>query len=166
MSATLPAEAREIQRARAGLVSRVLAAGVDLLVVAAAVVGAVAAASVWRYFFSGGVTLALRWPSQLGLASLGGSLLTIYLAWGWARTGRTFGKRILGLALVTSRGSRVAWPVALLRAILYVVFPLGLLWSGISRTNRSVQDVLLRTVVVYDWHGARRKTRVADEHGA
>jgi hypothetical protein len=32
-----------------------------------------------------------------------------------------------------------------------VAFPIGLAWAIISRRNRSVQDVVLRTIVIYDW---------------
>jgi hypothetical protein len=41
---------------------------------------------------------------------------------------------------------------ALLRAILCVIFPIGLLWSVVSDSSRSLQDVLLRTSVIYDWN--------------
>ena len=40
---------------------------------------------------------------------------------------------------------------ALLRAVLCVLFPIGLFWIVLSSENRSVQDVLLRSSVVYDW---------------
>jgi hypothetical protein len=36
------------------------------------------------------------------------------------------------------------------RAFFCTVFPLGLLWVLVSQRNHSVQDVLLRTAVVYD----------------
>jgi hypothetical protein len=36
------------------------------------------------------------------------------------------------------------------RALLCVLFPVGLLWVLLSGENRSVQDVVLRTSVVYD----------------
>jgi hypothetical protein len=32
-----------------------------------------------------------------------------------------------------------------------VLFPILLLWVAVSRQNRSVQDLVLRTSVVYDW---------------
>jgi hypothetical protein len=35
--------------------------------------------------------------------------------------------------------------------VLYAAFPLGLAWVAVSRDSRSVQDLLLRTSVVYDW---------------
>jgi uncharacterized RDD family membrane protein YckC len=155
VSAALPLDARAIQRGRAGLVSRSAAGAIDLAVVTVGVFAAVAAASVWRFFFGGIGVLRLVWPSQIGLASLGGALLVAYLTWGWARIGRTMGKRILGLALVRTSGDRVGWIAAFVRAALCVVFPLGLLWCGVSRENRSLQDLIVGTAVVYDWHGAR-----------
>jgi uncharacterized RDD family membrane protein YckC len=61
-----------------------------------------------------------------------------------------------GLALEVLRvldrsGRRLRVPRALLRAVLYVVFPAGLLWVLVSRRNASVQDLLVGTAVVYDW---------------
>ena len=32
-----------------------------------------------------------------------------------------------------------------------MLFPLGLLWCAVDGSRRSVQDVVLRTTVVYDW---------------
>jgi hypothetical protein len=37
------------------------------------------------------------------------------------------------------------------RALLYVLFPAGLLWIMASRRNASVQDLVVRTAVLYDW---------------
>jgi hypothetical protein len=34
--------------------------------------------------------------------------------------------------------------------VVCTIFPIGLLWVLVSQENRSVQDVLLRTSVVYD----------------
>jgi hypothetical protein len=34
--------------------------------------------------------------------------------------------------------------------LLYVIFPVGLLWSAVSRERRSLQDVVVRSIVVYD----------------
>jgi uncharacterized RDD family membrane protein YckC len=159
VSVALPADARRFQGARAGVVSRLLAAGIDLAAAAAIVVGLVAVRSVWSFFFSNGVGIHMDWPSRLGLSTLGGAALFLYLAWGWARTGKTLGKRVLGLALVRANGGRVPAHVAVARAALYVIFPVGLLWCSVSANQRSVQDLVLRTAVVYDWRGARRRWR-------
>ena len=37
-----------------------------------------------------------------------------------------------------------------LRAVACVVFPVGLLWSAVSAQRQSLQDIVFRTVVVYD----------------
>jgi hypothetical protein len=48
------------------------------------------------------------------------------------------------------RGGRLGWGRCATRAVLCTLFPIGLVWVLVSRENRSVQDVLLRTSVVYD----------------
>jgi hypothetical protein len=40
---------------------------------------------------------------------------------------------------------------AFVRAVLCALFPIGLFWSAVSTRNESVQDLLVRTTVVYDW---------------
>jgi hypothetical protein len=41
--------------------------------------------------------------------------------------------------------------LALVRAAFCVIFPIGLLWVLFSGQNRSLQDLVLRTSVIYDW---------------
>ena len=45
--------------------------------------------------------------------------------------------------------------VALLRAVMYTFFAVGLVWCAVSPRRRSVQDILVGTSVIYDWrhHG-------------
>ena len=69
----------------------------------------------------------------------------------WSSTGRTYGHHMMGLRVVGPHGDRLSPPRALLRAVLCVGFPIGLLWCAVSRSRRSVQDVLVRTSVIYDW---------------
>ena len=73
-----------------------------------------------------------------------------YLTVTWAIPGRTYGDQLMGLRVTDRRGRRLHWSRAAARAVLYVVFPLGLGWVLFSARNRSVQDILLRTSVVYD----------------
>lgn len=79
-------------------------------------------------------------------------LLVLYLSIGWAATGRTIGKQVMGLRVVNRRGERLRFAGAFLRALICVVFPIGLLWCAVSGANRSLADLLVRTSVVYDWH--------------
>jgi uncharacterized RDD family membrane protein YckC len=82
---------------------------------------------------------------------LGFVAATLYLAAGWAYNGRSYGSHVMGLRVVNYKGVRLRPVTALLRAAFCVFFPIGLLWCAGSRANRSVQDVVLRSSVVYDW---------------
>jgi uncharacterized RDD family membrane protein YckC len=57
----------------------------------------------------------------------------------------------MGLHVVDRRGRNLRLGLALARAVFCVTFPVGLVWVAVSRENRSVQDLVLRTSVVYDW---------------
>ena len=78
-------------------------------------------------------------------------VLVLYLSVLWATTGRTYGDHVMGITVVGGHGSRLGPVRALVRAVLYAVFPLGLLWCAISARRHSLQDVVLRTQVVYAW---------------
>lgn len=139
-----------MQGRRAGLISRFLADAIDLMVVLASLVAI--------YFAVAGIRFLIRpraftWPelSALNLGTLGWILLIVYLTIGWANTGRTFGKTVLGLRVVEADGTRIPFWRALVRAILYAAFPIGLFWCVISRRNASLQDLVVRSTVVYDW---------------
>ena len=146
----VPREARPYQGHRAGLVTRMIANTIDGLVV-----GAVLAAA---YAGLNGVVFML---DPRGFEFVDGSLLlsmmaaltvaVCYLALGWALTGRTYGCHVMGLRVVGRRGGRVPPVVALLRAVTCVFFPIGLFWCAWSADHRSLQDVFLRTTVIYDW---------------
>jgi uncharacterized RDD family membrane protein YckC len=77
--------------------------------------------------------------------------VVLYLAGSWHSGGRTYGCHVMGLRVVDHQGRRPNLATALVRAALYGIFPLGLLWVGISGENRSLQDLILRTSVIYDW---------------
>ena len=57
----------------------------------------------------------------------------------------------MGLRVVGRSGRLLALGWASIRALLCVYFPFGLLWAGIDRRHRSVQDLILRTSVIHDW---------------
>jgi uncharacterized RDD family membrane protein YckC len=93
-----------------------------------------------------------RWPRPTTAVIVVVLLLVavVYLAVGWALTGRTYGSRLMGLRVLSSQGQLLGWTRSVLRALMSVLWPVGLLWSGISRTRLSLADIVLRTVVVYD----------------
>jgi uncharacterized RDD family membrane protein YckC len=90
------------------------------------------------------------------LGSLGFELVlaVLYLTGSWAMTGRSYGDSLLGLRVLSHRRRIPGWSLSFVRAVFCVLFPIGLFWVALSPARRSIQDVVLRTVVVYDWHGA------------
>ncbi|MGY1736107.1 RDD family protein [Geodermatophilus sp. SYSU D00684] len=147
--APAPAEHAGPRGGRAGLVTRALASVVDLLVVALLVVGGYAAVAAARFLVNP-AGFSFPAPSSSTLLSWALGVLAVYLAVTWADAGRTYGDRLLGLRVGDDRGDRLGWGRSAVRAVLCVAFPVGLLWVLVSRGNRSVQDLVLRTSVVYD----------------
>ena len=146
----VPPEARAFQGQHAGLVTRVLANAVDFAVVVAVVAAGYGGVVALRFLWNSR-TFSLPAP-PLGLLLLVGSgVLVVYLAGAWVITGRTYGDQLLGLRVVGPGGREPRIGGALARAVLCVLFPLGLFWVAVSRHNRSAQDLLLRYAVVYDW---------------
>ena len=139
-----------MQRHRAGIVSRFLADAIDLLLVIAVLVGIYFAVAATRFLLH---PRRFTWPepSGLNLAAFGWILLFAYLAIGWSNTGRTFGKGVLGLRVVSHAGGHLSFPQALLRSFLCVAVPIGLFWCIVSRRNASIADLVVRSSVVYDW---------------
>jgi uncharacterized RDD family membrane protein YckC len=78
-------------------------------------------------------------------------VMVVYLTVSWRLSGRSYGCLVMGLRVVSYRGGRMTLVGALVRALLCAIFPIGLVWVAVSRENRSLQDVVLRTSVNYDW---------------
>jgi uncharacterized RDD family membrane protein YckC len=146
----IPPAARDLQGRRAGLITRLLANTVDFGVVAGIVAGGYAAAAALRFLWN---SRTFTFPAPgLGVLVVAGSVvMVLYLTAGWTASGRTYGDHLLGLRVVGRRGRPLRPVAAFLRAVLCVLFPIGLFWIALSRQNESVQDVLLRSSVVYDW---------------
>ena len=89
--------------------------------------------------------------SQALLVGIALATAVVYLAGTWAMVGRSYGCHVMGLRIVDRRGRSPRLATAVLRAVLCVFFPLGLVWCGVVRSRKSLQDLLLRTSVVYDW---------------
>jgi uncharacterized RDD family membrane protein YckC len=146
----VPPEARPYQGQRAGMISRLLASAIDLVAVAGIIGAGYLAVSAVMFLWS---PSKFHFPAldRTWLLAAGGAVLFCYLSAGWAMNGRTPGDFVLGLRVVNYRGERLRVTGAALRAALCVVFPIGILWVTVSRANRSVADVVLRTSVIYAW---------------
>lgn len=156
----LPRDARPYQGRRAGLVTRMVAAGLDGVVVILFLLVGYAAVAVLLFILD---PRGFSFPELGLLFSMTTVLLAlvVYQTLAWRLTGRTYGGRVMGLRVVDRGGQRLRWAGSFVRALLSVGFPIGILWVAVSRENRSVQDVLLRTSVVYDWHTKAAPTALA-----
>jgi uncharacterized RDD family membrane protein YckC len=144
------AEARALQGHRAGFASRVVADLVDLGVAWLLGLSALLAVGVVRYLLTGPPLRLPVLPNWLD-ASAGAAIAVGYLTFSWSATGRSVGKQIAGLRVVDRGGQRLSLRRSFTRAVLYVLFPAGLLWVLASRRNASLQDLVVGTAVVYDW---------------
>lgn len=150
----VPREARAFQGRRAGIVTRLVAAAVDAGLVALVLLGA--------YLGWAGLLFLLdprtfTFPDLRFFTSLlvHAVVLALYLTVAWAAGGRTYGNLLMGLRVVGVFGGDVGWLRAALRAAFYVLLPVGLLWVVIDPRQRSIQDRVLATAVVYDWKPRR-----------
>jgi RDD family len=132
----------------AGVVSRCVAAVVDLVVVLV-IIG---------LLYVGWALTMLAWhPSSFRFPAFGvlfSSTVTfaisvLYLAGCWAVSGCTAGSVMMGLRVTGRRSERLSAVPALLRAVACVVFPVGLAWVAVDRQRRSLQDLIFGSRVVY-----------------
>ncbi|MDQ5840341.1 MAG: RDD family protein [Chloroflexota bacterium] len=154
----VPREARPFQGQRAGIVTRTAANVVDFTVVVGVLASGYAAWCALTFLVN---PARFSFPAMPFLALLVcfAIVLFAYFTVSWATTGRTYGNHLLALRVVSFRGERLGWPAAVLRAGFCVVLPIGLYWAVLSPTNRSLQDTVLRTSVLYDWTTRSRATR-------
>jgi uncharacterized RDD family membrane protein YckC len=146
----VPREARPYQGLRAGLPSRVLANVIDAVVVVGILAGTYAVVAAVLFLWRPS-SFRIPAPSVTAVLIIGHLVVIAYLALAWSSTGRTYGDQVMGLRVVNRRGERLGLLASLARATFCAIFPLGLAWIAVSRENRSVQDVVLWTSVVYDW---------------
>lgn len=152
----IPREARAFQGHRAGIVTRFVAAAADAGIVGLVLVGAYLG---WAGFLFLLDPRHFTFPDFRLFASLlvGAVVLGLYLTTAWAIGGRTYGNLLMGLRVVGVLGGDVGWVRAALRAGFYVLFPIGLFWVVLDPRQRSIQDRVLATAVVYDWKPRRRR---------
>jgi uncharacterized RDD family membrane protein YckC len=73
----------------------------------------------------------------------------------WSLFGKTVGKALMGLRVVTRNGKPPAPWQSVLRVFGYLLSSLtllvGFLWAGIDRQRQAWHDILAGTFVIYDW---------------
>jgi len=132
----------------AGIVSRFIAAVLDVVVVMS-VLGAGYLATAFVLFTMDISNFAFPqvgwWFTTTGFLAVAFGYLTLC----WAASGRTIGAVMMGLLVVRRSGKRLHFAQAALRGAACVLFPIGLFWVAVSDKRLSLQDVALRTRVIY-----------------
>jgi uncharacterized RDD family membrane protein YckC len=151
LSAIRSPRARSLQGKRAGFASRVTADAIDWGIVLGIYVAILLGIAAFRYFVTNEnfnvpdpdplVTLVSQW-----------FIAILYLTAGWAGTGRTVGKNVMGLRVISANGARLGAARAFLRAVICATLgAIALVTIVISRKRSGIHDYLVRTTVVYDW---------------
>jgi uncharacterized RDD family membrane protein YckC len=145
------AHARELQGRRAGIASRVTADAIDWGIVFAIYSGILLAAALAEYFFGSGNFDVARPPAGVTLTAQW-AIAVLYLTAGWSGTGRTVGKAIMGLRVVTNAGLPLRPRRSFLRALICTTLgAVTLAWVLVSRRRAGIHDIAVQTSVVYDW---------------
>jgi uncharacterized RDD family membrane protein YckC len=151
---TVPVEARGFQGSRAGIVSRLLANTIDFAVLLL-ILGAIYFGWSAVLFLRRGSAFRFPTVTYANVYVVGAIVFSLYFAILWWTTGRTYGDHVLGLRVVNRKGERLGLGISLVRGVLCVHFPFLLFWAAVN--NRSVQDVVVRTSVIYDWESRPRR---------
>jgi uncharacterized RDD family membrane protein YckC len=149
-ASTIPAEARTHQGHPAGVVTRLLAAALDFVLMWCLLLVFYVG---WTMFLFVLQQRSFSVPRP-SLAFVVATYLVVAiscLAIPWSVNGRSYGQHVMGLRVTTRDGERLSFLRSLLRAAVCVCFPVSLLWAVVSRRQAAVHDLLLRTVVQYDW---------------
>jgi len=149
--ADAPPALRAVRGRYAGIASRITANSIDVAVIALLTIGGVwFAEATWAI-------LNLEPVNSVDLppvvtAFIVPTMMFIYFPLGWTIFGKTAGKAIMGLRVVRPDGRRVGFIRAELRLLfaLMLIF-IGYWWIIVDHRRRAWHDLVVRTVVVYDW---------------
>jgi len=146
-------ERRVVTGHYAGPISRAIAMVIDVAASGASfAVGSAAIVWVAETMFGVGMTRDRTGPVWIGVFVV---WLFVYYWTGLALVGKTPGKTVVGLRVVTRVGAPLAPGRAALRvlmmAVSFAVVGLGLIGALVGRERRTLHDVVAGTVVVYDW---------------
>jgi uncharacterized RDD family membrane protein YckC len=160
----VPPDARSFQGHRAGFITRFIAASADFAVVLL-ILGMMYAGWAILLFIINPGTFSLPSVSLALVLGAAGLLSWLFFTAAWATTGRTFGAKMMGIRVVSFEGKVMRLPGAAIRSAFCLVFLPGLFWVIVSHQNRSLQDTVLRTSVIYDWTKRAPAKEAKSPHG-
>ena len=150
-----------LQGHNAGIVTRLAAFGIDVLVAAALFTLGGSAVEFLLSSLSGR-DVALSDVPIVSVVALVVWLL-IYFTYPVAVGGRTLGMALVGLQVTTKDGGHVGPARALLRTLLIplsvALLGIGILTILIDRRRRALHDLIAGTIVVYSWNARAARLR-------
>lgn len=155
-STETPAERRLLGH-YAGIISRAVSSIIDAVVLSMVSFGTLLVLQAVIAMIQGVPFSDVSIDSAWGVLIVGFQAMG-YFTIGWAVFGRSGGEALLGLRVVRRDGSDVGWGRAFLRFLVwptaYSFCGLGFFWILIDNRRRTWPDLIVRTVVVYDWRRA------------
>ncbi|WP_283604720.1 RDD family protein [Mycolicibacterium poriferae] len=138
----------DVAHRTAGVVSRGVAAVIDLVVVGMLLGSVYLGLVLARLALTPG---AFRFPALDVVFSTAVcfGVAVLYLAGCWSVSGCTAGAVVMGVQVVGRRAARLKPVVALGRAVACVVLPIGLGWVAVDAERRSLQDIVFGSRVIY-----------------
>lgn len=138
----------------AGFVTRLFAFAIDLVVIAGIV-----AIGGWIAVLADNVIDEFNLETRATLSSIYVVLIpliiALYFVMFWSLTGRTIGKWLLGLRVVSTAGRTPSIGRSMVRVLGYaisaVVFWAGYIWVLVDKNRRAWHDHMASTWVVYDY---------------
>ena len=145
----------------AGIVSRTVAAIIDLLVVLT-FMGLVYLGLILATLAFSPRAFSFPAPPLVFSAFGFGAVAVLYLAGCWKVSGCTTGAVVMGLRVEGRTSPRLSAALCLARALGCVLFPIGLAWVALDSQRRSLQDIVFRSRVVYNRDPAQRLAASTD----
>ena len=137
-----------VEQRTAGIVSRGVAAIIDIAVVAT-ILGALYLGLLLTRLMFNPASFSFPAPNVVFSTAVGATVSVLYLAGCWMVSGCTAGAIVMGLRVTGRRSDRMPPAIALLRAIACVFLPVGLCWVAIDSRRRSLQDIVFGSRVIY-----------------
>ena len=138
---------------QAGLVSRFVALAIDAWILTVGVATGAYVVSTALSFARLGTSVGESLGDALAWAGAATVLIVVYLTVCWSVFGRTPGKAVLGLKVVSTAGGDVSVPRSLLRVLGYLISAiplyLGFAWVLVDGERRAWHDHLAGTRVVH-----------------
>lgn len=140
----------------AGLISRLVAFIIDVLIISAAILFTSAIIDLIRRFFRETGTSSIDELLRLVEVAFQFGVAPVYFIFLTAMFGQTVGKSIMGLRIVSSTGMPITFRQAFFRWLLQSIFVIGPMlfnyaWILVDSRRRAWHDLLTHTCVIYTY---------------